>query len=396
MAGRDHNNVKRQMPAYRSEDLSREFARNIANIIEFKRAGVHLPLELSAWAQKLAPDIKRRLAALDLLDAHIRFLDEHLADYEISLRARENSREYVGQTIKRLNKMIQGCQFRYWSDIKGSKLEQFIAGLKVGKNRPASALTKNYYLNVMKGFCRWAVRDGRFPSSPIEYLRPIDGRKVRNDQRRKRRPLSANEVRQLLNKTTAGPMRYGMTGRERAMLYRMAVETGLRSSELRSLTKASCELDGLEPVVRVSGSFTKNKEPAAILLRAETASDLKVYLANQTHESHVFRMPKKYNVIVMMRSDLKEADIHHQTRDGHVDFQSLRHTCGSLLAAAGVYPKIIQRIMRHSTIALTMDRYAHTYRGDEAAAIAKLPNLSLPQETISSTGIQRNLNHPNY
>jgi len=56
------------------------------------------------------------------------------------------------------------------------------------------------------------------------------------------------------------------------------------------------------------------------------------------------------------------------------DFHSLRHTCGSLLAAAGVHPKMAQSIMRHSTIDLTMSRYTHTFRGQDAA-IAALPDL---------------------
>ena len=38
---------------------------------------------------------------------------------------------------------------------------------------------------------------------------------------------------------------------------------------------------------------------------------------------------------------------------------------------------VIQWIMRHSTITLAMDRYTHAFRGDEAAAIAKLPGLQV-------------------
>ncbi|HUW34633.1 MAG TPA: tyrosine-type recombinase/integrase, partial [Planctomycetota bacterium] len=59
----------------------------------------------------------------------------------------------------------------------------------------------------------------------------------------------------------------------------------------------------------------------------------------------------------------------------YADFHSLRHTCGSLLAAAGVHPKVAQSIMRHSDINLTMARYSHVYNGQEAAAIAKLPDF---------------------
>ncbi len=68
-------------------------------------------------------------------------------------------------------------------------------------------------------------------------------------------------------------------------------------------------------------------------------------------------------------------------------FHSLRHSCGTLLAAAGVYPKVNQRIIRHSTITLTMDRYTHLFKGDEADALRKLPDLSTPPaEQACATG----------
>ena len=60
----------------------------------------------------------------------------------------------------------------------------------------------------------------------------------------------------------------------------------------------------------------------------------------------------------------------------YADFHSLRHTCGSWLAVAGVHPKVIQTVMRHSTIALTLDNYTHPFKADIAAAVSKLPDLS--------------------
>ncbi|MFI1500648.1 tyrosine-type recombinase/integrase [Streptomyces platensis] len=36
-----------------------------------------------------------------------------------------------------------------------------------------------------------------------------------------------------------------------------------------------------------------------------------------------------------------------------------RHTCGSLLAALGVHPRIAMQILRHSKIAVTMEIYPH-------------------------------------
>jgi integrase len=57
------------------------------------------------------------------------------------------------------------------------------------------------------------------------------------------------------------------------------------------------------------------------------------------------------------------------------DFHALRHTTGAWLAMAGVHPKVVQTVMRHSAITLTMDTYGHLFPGQDAAAVAALPSM---------------------
>ncbi|MGH7130912.1 MAG: tyrosine-type recombinase/integrase [Phycisphaerales bacterium] len=52
------------------------------------------------------------------------------------------------------------------------------------------------------------------------------------------------------------------------------------------------------------------------------------------------------------------------------DFHALRHTHVTQLSRTDVSPKIVQSLVRHSTITLTMDRYAHVGLADESAALA--------------------------
>lgn len=49
-----------------------------------------------------------------------------------------------------------------------------------------------------------------------------------------------------------------------------------------------------------------------------------------------------------------------------------RHTCSSPLAALKVHPKVAQRILRHSRIAMTMEVYAEASEEAVRAAIGKL------------------------
>jgi len=61
---------------------------------------------------------------------------------------------------------------------------------------------------------------------------------------------------------------------------------------------------------------------------------------------------------------------------GRFDFHALWHTCGAWLAMSGVHPKVVQTVMRHSTITLTMDTYGNLFPGQEAEAVGK-PGLLL-------------------
>lgn len=55
-----------------------------------------------------------------------------------------------------------------------------------------------------------------------------------------------------------------------------------------------------------------------------------------------------------------------------ITLHEARHTCASLLIAAGVNAKALSAIMGHSTIAMTFDTYGHLMPGglDEARAVA--------------------------
>ena len=92
-------------------------------------------------------------------------------------------------------------------------------------------------------------------------------------------------------------------------------------------------------------------------------------------------MPHVCNISRMFRKDLGAVGIASaDTGSGKLDFHSLRHTFGTMLAACGVHPKTEQDLMRHSDINLTMSRYTHTLRGQESEAVESLPDLSLPNK----------------
>jgi integrase len=46
-----------------------------------------------------------------------------------------------------------------------------------------------------------------------------------------------------------------------------------------------------------------------------------------------------------------------------IRFHDLRHTCATLLLSAGVHPKLVQELLGHATIAITLDTYSHVLPG---------------------------------
>ena len=53
----------------------------------------------------------------------------------------------------------------------------------------------------------------------------------------------------------------------------------------------------------------------------------------------------------------------------NICFHHLRHTCATLLLSQGTHPKLVQELLGHATIAMTLDTYSHFLpsMGDQTA-----------------------------
>ena len=270
----------------------------------------------------------------------------------------------------------------FWNDIQASKVQYTISDLRKYVKTKAglkdlgeiSAQTYNFYLKAVKQFCKWMVQDGRASESPVEHLQTIN---VRADRRHDRRSLEPDEIRRLLEATQAADTRFGMTGYERALLYRFAAYTGLRANEIRNLTTSSFDFDNY--TVKVKAAYSKRRREDILPLRKDIAAELQSFVAGKLPTVQVFKVPEK--TADMIKADLEAIKIPYVDDAGrYADFHALRHSTGSLLAASGAHPKVVQSILRHSSIELSMNRYTHIFRGQESKAIANLPDLSLPSK----------------
>ncbi|GIO39056.1 site-specific integrase [Paenibacillus antibioticophila] len=58
-----------------------------------------------------------------------------------------------------------------------------------------------------------------------------------------------------------------------------------------------------------------------------------------------------------------------------IRFHDLRHTCASLLLTSGAHPKVVQELLGHSSIKITLDTYSHLMPNMQGEAVDKLDKM---------------------
>jgi integrase len=350
-----------------TEQLAKKFEADAA----LQRAGLHDPQQ----ARRIEQGRRRLLDHLD--DYHRAILAKNGTGKNHGSKHANSTRTYVkwvATTIKA--DRLDG--------LTASAVQEALAGLQASGKSPR---TCNAYLRAVKGFSRWLWRDGRLP---VDVLAPLTGFNEAVDQRRQRRAFTRDELARLIEATEAGDVVAGMTGLDRAMLYRLAVGTGFRAGELRSLTPESFDLTGNPPRVTVEAAYAKNRKKSPQPIRDDLATAFRPWLSSKAPGRPVFAIPDR--TAEMLRHDLSTATIPYKDSAGRVaDFHAFRHTFVTMVVAGGASVKIAQELARHSTPMLTIGRYAHASTEDKTAALAALPDYAsnsgnappLPTETIT-------------
>lgn len=372
--------VEQRFPGYeeRKPRLTAALARNVERLVQCRESGESLPADLAQWLTTIPDKLRGRLTKLGLLSAKAAAgstaLEKLVDDFEVAHREKATTEKQTRGVVGKIRRLIRECGFSLWSHVDADAVSR-----KLSQWREAgmSRQTSNNYLAAIKQFCRWMTDSGRADRFPLTRLRKLN---AQADRKHPRRALTADEVRRLLAAAEAGKRRFHVAGPERALLYRLAVESGLRASELRSLTKSSFHLTARPPYVLVRAAHSKTRREDSVELKAATVVLLEKHLKGKTAAARAFAVPRPENVARMLRGDLEAAGIPYRTEDGYADFHALRHTCGSLLLQAGVYPKVVQRHMRHSSITLTMDLYGHLTRHSVTEAIEKFPDFDAAEK----------------
>jgi len=358
---------------------------------------------------------------------------EHFEAFDEHLRAKGDCELHRACVAQRLKRLAAECPFATLAELAREPLERWLAARTV---EGLAAKSRNHYRNALVTFANWCVSTDRLIANPFSVVGKAN---EKADRRRQRRALNEPELVRLLDMARQRPLldaltvrrgkrageryanvrdevrdRLELLGRERALIYKTLVLTGLRKGELASLTVGQMFLDEAVPFLDLDPADEKNREGNAIVLRDDLAADLRQWLADKlqalqaealrTGQPIPARLPADMPIFTVpagllriLDRDLVLAGIARRVKgvDGKVridkrdergrtiDVHALRTTFGTLLSKGGVSPRTAQAAMRHSDIRLTMQVYTDPKLLDVHGALDALPALPLGGERQS-------------
>ena len=390
----DENGDCRRKTGATDKTVSERLARDIENKVLLRREGVIDPREeayakhgvlpviahLDAWVESVrSKGVTRqheKLHSSRAMRVVALFLGAKLSDIEPEKPA---TREGVARANAELRKSVSSARL---ADLTAENVQKALSRL-IGEGR--SLQTANHHRNAIKSFAKWLYDTHRVREV---ILRGVAGYNVKEDPRHDRRTVSLDELRRLIDAAEKGKPFKGMTGPMRALCYRLAVASGLRYSEIGSIRPESFEWDASPATVEVKAAYAKNGQTATLPIPGDLAADLRVYLADKPPGKPIFPLPHDKGA-AMVKVDLEAADVPYEDASGRFfDFHLLRCELATLADAAGVSPRVVQRMMRHSKLEMT-GRYTRPRAVDLDAAASMLPSLK-PEgdkpESLAMTG----------
>jgi integrase len=215
-----------------------------------------------------------------------------------------------------------------------------------------------------------AVADNFIPRNVTEAV------KAPRPERREMKPLNPVQARILLE---------AARGVKLEALYVLALTTGMRQGEILGLMWEDIDMEAATVQVRrtlstamgegfsfnapkTSKSRRSIRIPKLALhcLRRRRTSQLEERMKNAgLWEDHDLVFTTRFGTPIARASLithsfkplLRRADL------PDIRFHDLRHTCATLLLSKGVHVKLVQELLGHSTIAITLDTYSHVLPG---------------------------------
>ncbi len=428
----DQHGKRRKFAGFPDKATTRELGRKLEKLVAARISGRSPDAEMNDWLENIPPTLSKRLVSCGWIDREhadalkplmiaklkkgaymhkpaFRVADGHLADYERHLKARELCPRHIFQVVSHCARIFHKRNMHYPTDITTSAVESYVSNLR---NTGKSARTGNTALSAIRSFCNWMVREGRMATNPVRRIANLN---EKTDRRIVRRALTIDEARALIRYTPDNEYGHRWPAPERALVYRLALATGLRLNEIRTLEQEDFTLESKRPYVTIQAKNEKAKRGAvlplmgdprlAVDLAALFKADPVLLIGNANRQAFPLIPDRpadclredmdyarkrwrvdRYKALRRDGHGAKEARteldivdrsnfLRSRSEQGIVDFHALRHTFGTWLAKSGVHPKVCQEMMRHASIEITMQLYTHTLLEDKDEAARMLPNI---------------------
>jgi len=331
-------------------------------------------------------------------------IEPHLADYLQSLVVSQVSDVYKANSDRSIRRLMREVPLEVLRDLRRDKVEPWFANAVAAD---MGACNRNLFRQSIVSFGNWLAEAKRIREHDLAGI-PVAVRRL--DPRRQRRSLTPDEIGRLLDVAAARPLLDARTlrtgkrkgertaevrpevverllaiGRERVMIYRTLLFTGLRCDELRTLTVARLDLTPGAECVILEACNEKNGNGSTIPLRADLAADLRRWI----DERHLAATDRLFTVPAGLRRildrDLKAAGIPKRDDRGKtIDVHALRGTFCTMLSTTGTAPRTAQAAMRHGNIGLTMNTYTDPRLLAVREAVERLPEMNAKSSAQTS------------
>ncbi|MFC1762975.1 tyrosine-type recombinase/integrase [Planctomycetota bacterium] len=262
--------------------------------------------------------------------------------------------EHAFKKEQHLNMWADRLKLQTLSDLD-NLLSHVNAILKEFQSKSHAGSTIRNKVESLNSFCNWCIKHGYLDENPLKDLGMIN-----KDPKTKRRALTIGEIGALLE----------VAPDWRRLLYAVALCTGLRARELRSLTRY--HLDVKQSGLRLEAAWTKNRKPGFQPLPQRLVQHLlefsKTDFISDMYYTYYRKFTPPKGALLYVPShpareidkDLKAAGIPKKTREGKLDFHALRTAYITLTYEMGATTKEAQALARHSSAHLTENVYART------------------------------------
>ena len=316
-------------------------------------------------------DVRIRRESIKLADLSRHFLQRELTDRNPRI-SYSTKKAYAGY----LEKWIDPRWGEYrLLDVRAVEVESWLKSL----NRAPG--TRSKIRNVMSLLFNHGRRHEICDHNPIQWVRQSAKRRTAPDI------LTSSEVQSLLA---------NLRGRERTLVL-LAVTTGLRRSELFALKWKDVDFHAkqihvtrsiVQNVVGLCKTESSQKPVPAHNDLVEALREWHGQTPYQSSESWVFASPVNQGRWPYLAPQIMRRHILPVARKlgitKRIGWHTFRHTYSTLLRSTGAELKIMQELLRHSTIRVTLDTYTQAVTAEKRTAQAAVVALLFPEKTLET------------